>query len=154
MRTKDFTDFGGATVRNILEFPQQFLPGICQQVRLTTNYRSHPDIIEFYNGWMDILDWAAEDKTFRYQKTILPNYEKGFTDVPAVLKVSGDPDADNWHGEVLAFLHQLKNSGALTDWNQVVFPISIGEKSEGYRPDGSVGKTWDSSLFSEVGSIL
>ena len=113
--------FRGATVRNILEFPQQILPRICHQVRLTTNYRSHPDIIEFYNKWMDTLDWTADNKTFRYQKAIVPNYEKVFTDVPAVLKVSGDPDADNWHEEVLAFLHQLKNSGALTDWNQVVF---------------------------------
>ena len=28
---------------------------------------------------------------------------------------------ENWHEEVLAFLYRLKNSGALTDWNQVAF---------------------------------
>ena len=113
--------FRGATIRNILEFPQNFPDGACQQVRLTTNYRSHPDIIEFYNDWMDTLDWTVGDQTFRYQKTIAPNAEADFTDIPTVLKVSGDPETENWHEEVLAFLYRLKNSGALTDWNQVAF---------------------------------
>ena len=113
--------FRGATIRNILEFPQNFPDDTCQQVRLTTNYRSHPDIIEFYNDWMDTLDWTVADQTFRYQKTIVPNAEAVFTDMPTVLKVSGDPETENWHKEVLAFLYRLKDSGALTDWNQVAF---------------------------------
>ena len=113
--------FRGATIRNILEFPQNFSDGACQQVRLTTNYRSHPDIIDFYNEWMDTHDWTVEDKTFRYQKEIVPNAEQEFIGMPTVLKVSGDPEADNWHEEVLAFLYRLRDSGALTDWNQVAF---------------------------------
>ena len=113
--------FRGATIRNILEFPQNFPDDVCQQVRLTTNYRSHPDIIEFYNDWMDTLDWTVGDQTFRYQKTITPNAEADFTDIPTVLKVSGDPETENWYEEVLAFLYRLKDSGALTDWNQVAF---------------------------------
>ena len=113
--------FRGATIRNILEFPRRFPPGVCQQVKLTTNYRSHPDIIGFYNQWMDSLDWSEDGKTFRYEKTIGENTEKEFTDVPAVLKVSGDLDTENWHEEVLAFLRHLKDCGALTDWNQVAF---------------------------------
>ena len=114
--------FRGATIRNILEFPQNDFSGaVCKQVRLTTNYRSHPDIIEFYNRWMEKLNWESDGKTFRYEKTILPNAEKDFTDMPTVLKVSGDPGSGNWHGAVLAFLNSLKDSGALTDWNQVAF---------------------------------
>ena len=113
--------FRGATIRNILEFPQNFPEGVCQQVRLITNYRSHPDIIKFYNGWMDTLDWTAEGRAFRYEKEIVPNAENDFIDMPAVLKVSGAPRANNWHEEVLIFLKQLKDSGALTDWNQVAF---------------------------------
>ena len=113
--------FRGATIRNILEFPQNFPDGACQQVRLTTNYRSHPDIIDFYNEWMDTRDWTADDKTFRYQKEIVPNTEQKFIDMPTVLKVSGDPDDENWHKEVLAFLYHLRDSGALTDWNQIAF---------------------------------
>ena len=113
--------FRGATIRNILEFPQNFPEGLCQQVRLTTNYRSHPDIIDFYNQWMDSFDWTVEDKTFRFEKTIVPNSEKDFIDMPTVLKVSGQQFSDNWHNQVFAFLNSLKDSGALTDWNQVTF---------------------------------
>ena len=113
--------FRGATIRNILEFPQQFPINACQQVKLTTNYRSHPDIINFYNQWMDTFDWTVEDKSFRFEKTIVPNTEKDFIDMPSVLKVSGKPGSDNWHNEVLVFLRALKDSGALTDWNQVAF---------------------------------
>ena len=113
--------FRGATIRNILEFPQNFPDGFCQQVQLTTNYRSHPDIIEFYNQWMDTLDWETDGKSFRYKKEIVPDAEKDFVDMPTVLKVSGDPKAENWHEEVLTFLKRLKSSGALTDWNQVAF---------------------------------
>ena len=122
--------FRGATIRNILEFPQNDFSGaICKQVELTTNYRSHPDIIKFYNEWMDIdspdaPNWTADDKTFRYQKEILPNTEADFTDIPTVLKVSGDPDTKDWHEQVLTFLHHLKSIGTLTDWNQVAFLFS------------------------------
>ena len=120
--------FRGATIRNILEFPQNNFSGkTCQQVKLTTNYRSHPDIIKFYNEWMDPPDsanfpgWTADGKTFRHEKEILPNAEADFTDMPTVLKISGDPDAQDWHAQVLSFLHHLKDIGTLTDWNQVAF---------------------------------
>ena len=119
--------FRGATIRNILEFPQNFPDGACQQVKLTTNYRSHPDIIEFYNEWMDASNtpdfpgWTADGKTFRYEKEIVPNTENEFVEMPTVMKVSGDPESENWHAEVLAFLNRLRDSEALTDWNQVAF---------------------------------
>ena len=112
--------FRGATIRNILEFPQNFPEGVCQQIRLTRNYRSHPDIIEFYNRWMETLDWTADGKTFRYEKEIVPNAETDFTDMPTVLKITGH-NTKNWHKEVLTFLSRLRDSGALTDWNQVAF---------------------------------
>ena len=114
--------FRGATIRNILEFPQNDFSGAdCQQVRLTTNYRSHPDIIQFYNQWMEELDWTADGKTFRHAKSIVPDAGKDFVEMPTVLKVAGDPESENWHEEVLAFLKNLKDIGALKDWNQVAF---------------------------------
>lgn len=123
--------FRGATIRNILEFPQNDFSGAtCKQIKLTTNYRSHPDIIQFYNDWMDPPDsanfpgWTANGKTFRHQKEILPNPEADFTDMPTVLKISGDPDAQDWHAQVLNFLHHLRDIGTLTDWNQVAFLFS------------------------------
>ena len=117
--------FRGATIRNILEFPkeisQRYTGGPCQQIKLTTNYRSHPDIIEFYNNWMDSLDWTDEGRTYRFDKVIIPDVEQSFIDMPVVLKVAGERNAENWHRKVIAFLHDLKESGTLTDWNQVAF---------------------------------
>lgn len=44
--------FRGATIRNILEFPQKFKPNECHIIQLVVNYRSNSDIVDFYNKWM------------------------------------------------------------------------------------------------------
>ncbi len=111
--------FRGATIRNILEFSTNFDDGLCKQVRLTVNYRSHPDIIDFYNQWMEGQEWTVNNQAFRYPKRIEP--KKGnFPNVPAVVRV-GAPSEYLWHQEVLAFLNSLKIEGHLADWNQVAF---------------------------------
>ncbi|KAF1691568.1 DNA helicase UvrD [Pseudoxanthomonas jiangsuensis] len=115
--------FRGATIRNILEFPKLFAEGQCKQVKLAVNYRSHPDIIRFYNEWMREQAWDDGQRSFRYDKQILPR-EAEFPKVPAVLKLKAtDPvgEGAHWHAEVLAFLTGLKDSGKLADWNQVAF---------------------------------
>lgn len=111
--------FRGATIRNILEFPSQFKDSMCKQVRLTTNYRSHPDIIRFYNEWMQEQDWTVGGTKFRFDKIIEPRKHE-FPAVPSVIKVAA-PESGNWHDEVLSFLHRLKDSRNLTDWNQIAF---------------------------------
>lgn len=60
--------FRGAFIRNILEFPKNFK--VCKQITLVTNYRFHPDIIQFYNQWMEQINWNYEGKDFRYKKKI------------------------------------------------------------------------------------
>lgn len=115
--------FRGATIRNILEFPELFAEGQCKQVKLTVNYRSHPDIIRFYNEWMKEQVWDDGSRVFRFAKQILPR-EDDFPDLPAAVRLSASDDKDdttNWHAEVLAFLYGLKDSGQLSDWNQVAF---------------------------------
>ena len=115
--------FRGATIRNILEFPSLFDEGHCQQVKLTVNYRSHPEIIRFYNQWMNEQNWGEGRRKFRFAKQIVPR-EGNFPNVPTVLRLGArvsHNDASKWHAEVLAFLHRLKGSGQLTDWNQVAF---------------------------------
>lgn len=107
--------FRGATIRNILQFRDTFSEEICRQIRLTSNYRSHPDIIDFYNRWMREHD----GKIFRYSKQIVPR-EDEFPDVPCVVKVA-DRTLEEWHQEVLAFLRTLRDKGTLTNWNQVAF---------------------------------
>ncbi|MBF6650214.1 ATP-dependent DNA helicase [Methylobacter sp. BlB1] len=115
--------FRGATIRNILEFPYLFPPGTCKQVTLSINYRSHPDIIRFYNEWMQAQEWTDGTKQFRYSKTIAPREEE-FPHVPTVVRLSAADEQDGnakWHAEILNFLHALKNTKDLEDWNQIAF---------------------------------
>lgn len=115
--------FRGATIRNILEFPQKFAPGECKIIKLVTNYRSNRDIVDFYNKWMLTtegrsfsFDWGD----FRYFKQIKP-HAKSTLQSPAVVKISALDDADQWHENILHFITDLKESGKLTDYNQIAF---------------------------------
>lgn len=112
--------FRGASVRNILEFAANFPEGKCAQVRLTVNYRSHPGIIDFYNRWMQELDWVHEGKQFRYDKVIVPQ-ARAFADYPPVIKVSAAGSQENYQAEVLAFIRDLEAKGCLQDYNQIAF---------------------------------
>lgn len=118
--------FRGATIRNILEFPQKFSDGECKIVKLTINYRSNSDIVDFYNKWMATTDGAKFrfrwDK-FRYNKQIKP-YEKTLLKSPAVVKLAGVDDEDEWHEKLLLFINTLKTSGKLKDYNQIAFLFS------------------------------
>jgi DNA helicase-2/ATP-dependent DNA helicase PcrA len=113
--------FRGATIRNILEFKQNF-PG-CAQVTLTTNYRSHPDIIRFYNRWMQDCDWTEGTRSFRYAKEILPQPDKTFADHPAVVRVSAEYEAgpEAWYAAIHQFILDGERAGAITDRNQLAF---------------------------------
>lgn len=110
--------FRGATIRNILEFPSNFSAGQCKQVQLTVNYRSHPDIINFYNEWMKEIQWSDGVTNFRYQKIIEPRSDV-FPEVPTVISVSKQ-GREEWFEETYEFLSNLKANG-LEDWNQVAF---------------------------------
>ncbi|WP_369053213.1 ATP-dependent helicase [Burkholderia gladioli] len=115
--------FRGATIRNILEFPALFAEGECKRVTLSINYRSHPDIIRFYNEWMREQTWDDGTRVFRFAKQIVPR-EGDFPHVTTAVRLAANDDngeTANWHAEVLAFLNSLKRSGQLSDWNQVAF---------------------------------
>jgi DNA helicase-2/ATP-dependent DNA helicase PcrA len=113
--------FRGATIRNILQFNENFPVGECHQVTLETNYRSHPDIIQFYNRWMRSCNWEADGQSFRYPKQIQPREDESFPESPTVIKVARSGEEEDWHQEVLDFLYELKNTGNLKDWNQIAF---------------------------------
>jgi DNA helicase-2/ATP-dependent DNA helicase PcrA len=115
--------FRGATIRNILEFPALFDEGQCKRVALTVNYRSTPDIIRFYNDWMEEQTWDDGGRSFRFAKKIVPRDEV-FPEMATAVRLAATDapgESTNWHAEVLAFLHGLRDSGRLADWNQVAF---------------------------------
>ena len=115
--------FRGATIRNILEFPDRFGPEECSVRSLTVNYRSDPAIIDFYNRWMDgsvdRFTWDHGGRKFRHDKTIVAQEGKERF-AHAVIKLPGDAQEQNWHEEVFAFLQALRENH-LEDWNQVAF---------------------------------
>ena len=118
--------FRGATIRNILEFPSKFDEGECKIIPLVVNYRSNPDIIDFYNKWM-VTTYGAKFKfdwgKYRYNKLIEP-YNHPVINSPAVVKLSGVNDKDEWHENILKFINDLKSSGKLSDYNQIAFLFS------------------------------
>lgn len=115
--------FRGATIRNILEFPQKFEDNECRVIPLVINYRSNSDIVDFYNEWMTTTDGARfrfRWKNFRYDKTIEP-HQKTQLHSPAAVKLSSTNDEDEWREKILAFINNLKASGKLSDYNQIAF---------------------------------
>lgn len=110
--------FRGATIRNILQFGSAF-SGSYKQVSLTTNYRSHREIIRFCDQWMDGQEWSYNGQPFRYTKQITPRQAE-FPAMPTVVRVSAQTE-EAWDAEVLAFLQTLRTDGQLTDWNQAAF---------------------------------
>ncbi|MBE6290307.1 MAG: ATP-dependent helicase [Bacteroidaceae bacterium] len=112
--------FRGATIRNILEFDKNFAEGECTTYYLETNYRSHPDIIAFYNKWMKNQQWVVNGVKFRFDKEILPR-EGSFPNTPTVMRLSAENDIEKYHKEVLRFIRYLEHEHIITDYNQIAF---------------------------------
>lgn len=112
--------FRGATIRNILEFPDHFIDGKCKRVDLTINYRSEKEIIDFYNDWMTSTDEKFVWKNFRFPKKIVPG-KKDYSSDTRVVKCSGKNGVEDWYDSVYDFVISLKHQGVIKDYNQVAF---------------------------------
>ena len=150
--------FRGASVRNLLEFPEHF-PS-CRTVALNVNYRSHPAIVDFYDRWMaTAADWSNPDpggRPFRHPKSITPHDPGAYQDYPAVIAVEGRDVGDE--GRRLAELVQfLKCKQVIAEYDQVALLLHSvnGPKAGGYvdalkqagisvnhAPSGAGGHRW------------
>ena len=122
--------FRGATVRNILEFPQRF--NGCKVVELTTNYRSHSDITHRYDRWMSSLDWSnPSGVSFRFPKTIEPDPNTAHADYPAVFSIWGSDRRDE--GRRFANLvRYLEKNGVISDYSQIALLLhSVRQQHSG-----------------------
>lgn len=122
--------FRGATVRNILEFPQR-MPG-CSVVKLTTNYRSHRAIVERYDRWMASTDWSnTKGPPFRFEKTIEADAAAAHQDYPSVIAIWGRDRRDEAarFADLVAF---LKTNNVIADYGQVALLLhSVREDHSG-----------------------
>ena len=110
--------FRGASVRNLLEFPDRFPDA--QVLRLSVNYRSHTGIVATCGSWMAAADWANPKpggRPFRQPKTIVPNSAVSHADYPSVIAVSGQGPRDEAR-QLAELLLALKTGGVITDYAQ------------------------------------
>lgn len=109
--------FRGATVRNILEFPDRF-PG-CHLVKLTTNYRSHAKIITAYDRWMASANWSnPAGRSFRFDKTIVPDTDNAHPEYPAIFAIWGGTPRDE-ADRFADLVTYLKQQEVISDYSQV-----------------------------------
>ena len=122
--------FRGATVRNILEFPQRVVD--CAVIRLTTNYRSHPAIVRRYDRWMASADWSnPHGAPFRFDKTIEPDPDARHPGYPAVISIWGQSSSDeaDRFADLVEF---LKRNSVIEDYSQVALLLhSVREDHSG-----------------------
>jgi DNA helicase-2/ATP-dependent DNA helicase PcrA len=113
--------FRGATIRNILEFENNFKAG-CKRIELTKNYRSHSGIINFYNEWMKQQDWNGKNgEVYRFEKEVVSGKDISKEGkYHSVIKVSAEGE-ENWKVNILKYLKEMKYKGIISDWNQAVF---------------------------------
>jgi len=104
--------FRGATVRNILEFPNHF--DYCRKIKLTINYRSHKEIIDRCNKFINSIEWGR----FRYPKNIRPNPEGEFPNYPSVFCIRGVNEKDEAL-RLVRLLKFLKENKIIQDWSDV-----------------------------------
>ena len=113
--------FRGATIRNILEFPNQFSKGECTIVHLNKNYRSELGIIQFYNDWMQKVN---ESNLFHWGKC---RYEKQIVKAKQTMQLGesvflcGGNSIEKEKEDLLKFIIRLKQNETITDYNQVAF---------------------------------
>ena len=122
--------FRGATVRNILEFPERLAD--CTVVKLTTNYRSHRDITRRYDQWMASADWSNPSGVpFRYNKTIEPDPEAVHPDYPAVFAIWGSNRQDEAR-RFADFVEYLKQNDVISDYSQIALLLhSVRQEHSG-----------------------
>jgi DNA helicase-2/ATP-dependent DNA helicase PcrA len=128
--------FRGATVRNILEFPEHFPD--CVRVPLTTNYRSHKTIISAYDRWMASADWSGPGATqFRFDKSIVANRPETHSDYPAIFSIwtrTRDEEAERF-ASLVKFLHENR---IIEDYSQVALLLHSVQGQHSGRYTGAL----------------
>ena len=127
--------FRGASVANLLEFPRRF-PG-CRVATLTTNYRSHRNIVAAVGRWMkSAARWQPDGRSFRYAKDIMSHEPANHPDYPAVISVHGREPAEET-AQLAGLLRCLKDRGVIAGYGQAALLLhSVKDSVSGPYLDG------------------
>ncbi len=111
--------FRGATVRNILEFPEKFTD--CKIIKLLSNYRSHEKIIDHCNDFIESINWHSADnkKYFRFpNKSVKVADSTVSPDYPAVFSIWVDSEKEEAN-RFADFVEFLLNNKIIQDPSDV-----------------------------------
>ncbi len=120
--------FRGATVQNIRRFQQIYKISEDEIVFLATNYRSHPDIIDMYNNWINSAPWGD----FRSNKWIQAEPDKDFGTYPAVFSLLGKETEDET-SQIAQLIFFLKEHSIISDYNQVALLLHSVKEQQGNK---------------------
>lgn len=116
--------FRGATVENILNFSKYFQQDNCKIINLKENYRSQPEIINFYSEFIKSKEW----KNKRVEKFLFSS-KKIDSNIPRVLKISGKTNLE-YATNISNFIKYLKENCIIKDYSEIVFLSSSAKYSD------------------------
>lgn len=111
--------FRGSTVRNILEFESHF--DKCTVIKMLENYRSHKNIIDTYNTFINSIDWSNPHSKYQFRypgKKVVPSSKTVSPNYPAVFSIW----TDNLKDEAERFadlVEYLKKHKVIEDYSDV-----------------------------------
>ena len=127
--------FRGANPHGFGRFRDSF-PGTAA-FELTSNYRSHRDVVATCNEWINSFDWNGPIhgmSTIRTTRRITPQAVHADDDHPGVVSISGLNQGDE-AGQLASLLLRLKNQGFIVGWEEVaiLLPSVKGKRADFYH---------------------
>ncbi|MGL5124219.1 MAG: UvrD-helicase domain-containing protein [Fusobacteriaceae bacterium] len=116
--------FRGASVENILNFSKHFEKDNCKIINLKENYRSQPEIINFYSSFIKEKNWKEK----RVEKFLFSSKKEIFT-IPKVMKISGKSNSE-YAANITSFIKYLKENNIIKDYSEIVFLSSSAKYSD------------------------
>ncbi len=114
--------FRGATVENFVEFPercQQYLGITPRRLSLDINYRSRPNIVEFYTSFIDQIDWSKPKGG--YYRVADKNISADRKDKATAVVASTPSDPETVCKEIAQLTKGLLDGGKVQNPNQIAF---------------------------------
>lgn len=122
--------FRGATIRNILEFPDKFEKDECQVIHLNDNYRSESGIIDFYNNWMESVEGSNLFNWDKYRYTKQIQAKKSDVRHGSSVYACGGDSIELEKQELLKMIQILQANGNITNLNQIAFLFKSVKSAE------------------------
>lgn len=116
--------FRGATVENLVQFESRCRENLGispRRLDLSVNYRSRPQVVDLYRDFIDRIDWCdPEDDEIchRIKNKKIDAFRKA--EGPSVV-TSSEGKPDSVYEEIANLVKELKDSGKVSDYNQVAF---------------------------------